>query len=119
MAKLLLQKCLAGIPAAFSNSSKVSFLMLANLLVFKSVTMNDMIFGWTVSTSSGMGKILLPMKNWAYFALSFVQSFFFPFVPTRRLAFLAPFELAVSNWPGAMMPVMMMMVMMAIPVFFK
>ena len=32
---------------------------------------------------------------------------------TRRLAFLAPFELVVSNWPGVMMTVMK-----AIPVFF-
>ena len=72
MVKLLQQKYLAGIPAAFSNSSKVSFFKPAYLLVFKSVTMNDIIFGWTVSTSSGKGKILLPMKNWAYFAFSFV-----------------------------------------------
>ena len=36
-------------------------------------------------------------------------------MPTRRLAFLALFEPAVSNWPVAMMPVMMT-VKKAIPV---
>ena len=37
--------------------------MPANLLFFKSVTIKDIIFGWTVSTSSGIGKILLPIRT--------------------------------------------------------
>ena len=41
----LLQKYLAGIPATFSNSSKVSFLIPASLLVFRSVTKNKIVFG--------------------------------------------------------------------------
>ena len=69
VAKLLLQKYLAGIPVAFSNSSKVSFFIPANLLVFRSVIINEIVFGWTISTNSGIGKILFPTKNFAYFAL--------------------------------------------------
>ena len=40
-----------------------------------SVMINDMILGWTESLISGIGKIRLTIKNWAYFALSFEQSF--------------------------------------------
>ena len=57
-AKLRLQKYLAGIPVAFSNFANVFFLMLANLLVFKSVTTKDRVLGSTSLTSLGIGNIL-------------------------------------------------------------
>ena len=77
VAKLLLQKYLAGIPAAFISSSKVSFLIPTSLLVFKSVIINDIVFGCTASPSSGIGKILFPLKYCVYLALSFAQSWGF------------------------------------------
>ena len=73
VAKLRLQKYLAGIPAAFKSSSNFSFFNPANLLVFISVTIKDRVFGWTASTNSGIGRIQFPWKYWAYFsALSFL-----------------------------------------------
>ena len=70
VAKLLLQKYLTGILAAFRNSSKVSFLILVSFLVFRSVTIKESVFGWTASTYSGIGSILFPWEYWAYLALS-------------------------------------------------
>ena len=73
MAKLRLQKYLTGIPAAFKSSSNLSFFRPANRLVFISVTIKDRVLGWTASTNSGIGRIRLPLKYWAYFsALSFL-----------------------------------------------
>ena len=73
VAKLRLQKYLAGIPAAFKISSNLSFFSLASLLVFMSETIKDRVFGWTASTSSRIGRILFPLKYWAYFStLSFL-----------------------------------------------
>ena len=66
LAKLRPQKYLAGIPVAFSSSSNVSFLIPANLLVLKSVTIKDKVLGWTASTFSDMSKILSILKYWAY-----------------------------------------------------
>ena len=97
MGKLRLQKYLAEIPAAFSGSSNVSFLILANHMVLKSVTIKDIILNWTASTNSGMGKTLLPLKYWAYCRLCPLQSpqgTFSLAVPTRRLALMALFVLA-------------------------
>ena len=71
VAKLRLQLYLAGIPADFS---KVSFLRPLSLLVFRSMTTNDIVFGCTSFTSWGMGKILLPWKDWEYFSLFFMWS---------------------------------------------
>ena len=72
VAKLRLQKYLAGIPAAFKSSSNFSFFRPADILVFMSVTIKDRVFGCTVSTNSVIGRIRLPWKYWAYFsALSF------------------------------------------------
>ena len=68
VAKLRLQKYLAGIPAAFKISSNLSFFSPASLLVFMSETIKDRVFGWTASTSSGIGRILFPLKYWAYFS---------------------------------------------------
>ena len=68
--------------------------------------MKEIILGWTASTRSGIGKILLPLKYWAYLALSLAWSFgeFFVFwsMPTRRQVLLALFgpggiKLAVSD----------------------
>ena len=53
VAKLRLQKYLAGIPAAFKISSNFSFLSPASFLVFMSETIKERVFGWTASTSSG------------------------------------------------------------------
>ncbi len=75
VAKLRLQKYLAGIPAAFKISSNLSFFSPASLLVFMSETIKDRVFGWTASTSSGIGRILFPLKYWAYFSTQF--PFFF------------------------------------------
>ncbi len=73
VAKLRLQKYLAGIPAAFKISSNLSFFSPASLLVFMSETIKDRVLGWTASTSSGIGRILFPLKYWAYFStLSFL-----------------------------------------------
>ena len=60
--------------AAFSKPSNTSFLIPANLRDFKSVTTNDMIFGWTSLTSSGIGRILFPSKYFSYFALISLKS---------------------------------------------
>ena len=68
-------------PAVLSSSSNDSFLSPASLLVLKSVTTNDRVLGSTASTSSGMGRISLSLKYFAYFVtLSFSWSsgdFFF------------------------------------------
>ena len=53
----------------------MSFLIPANLRDFKSVTTNDMIFGWTSLTSSGIGRILFPSKYFSYFALISLKFF--------------------------------------------
>ena len=54
------------------TSSNVSFLSRASLLVFKSVTTNDRVFGSTASTSSAIGSISFSLKYFAYFVtLSF------------------------------------------------
>ena len=47
VAKLCLQKHLAGIPAAFNNSSNVSFFIPANFLVLGSVIIKDRVLGKT------------------------------------------------------------------------
>ena len=73
VAKLHLQKYLAEIPAALKSSSNLPFFRPANLLVFISVTIKDRVLGWTACTNSGIGRIRLPWKYWAYFsALSFL-----------------------------------------------
>ena len=51
VAKLRLQKYLAGILAAFKISSNLSFFSPASLLVLMSETIKDRVFGWTASTS--------------------------------------------------------------------
>ena len=66
--------------AAFSKPSKVSFLIPASLFVFKSVTTNDIIFGCTSCTSSGIGSILFPWKYFSYFSLNFEKSFGLGFI---------------------------------------
>ena len=84
MAKLRLQKYFAGIPAAFTKSSNMSFFIPVSRLVFMFVIMNDIVFGCTASTSSGIGRILLPLKYWAYCHCPF-YSFKVPFWRVCRL----------------------------------
>ena len=35
---------------------------------------NEIVFGWTISTNSGIGKILFPMKYFAYCSLFLAKS---------------------------------------------
>ena len=51
VAKLLRQKYLPGMFAVFRKSSKVFFFNSASLLVLRSVTMKDRVFGSTASTN--------------------------------------------------------------------
>ena len=60
--KLLQQRYLPGMFADFKMSSKVSFFKPANLLVRRSVTTNDRVFGSTALTNSGMGRISPSLK---------------------------------------------------------
>ena len=62
VAKLLRQKYFPGMFALFSKSSKVSFLSPASLLVLRSVTTKDRVFGSTSFTSSGIGRISPSLK---------------------------------------------------------
>ena len=62
-------------PAVLMTASNVSFLSRASLLVFKSVTTNDRVFGSTASTGSAIGSISFSLKYFAYFVtLSFSWS---------------------------------------------
>ena len=82
VAKLRRQKYRHGIPTDLKTSSKASFLMPASLLVFRSVTTKDRIFGSNVSVNSGIGKISLSLKYGAYFptlSLSYSLADFFFF----------------------------------------
>ena len=115
VAKLRLQKYLAGIPAAFSNSSNVSFLMPASLLVFRSTIMKDRDFVWTASTSSGIGKILLP-TNYCAYPFYIVPVIFF--VPNKRLALKALFGQVGWYWPESMIAKMVVMAVF-LPAFNK
>ena len=62
VAKLRLQKYLAGIPAAFNSSSKDSFLIPASLLVLMSAIIKDRFFYYNSFTTSSIGKIRFPWK---------------------------------------------------------
>ena len=107
VAKLRLQKYIAGIPAAFKISSNFSFLSPASLLVFMSETIKDRVFGWTASTSSRICRIRFPLKYWAYFPpcpfCNLVLFFYLP-ASTRRLVLTALFELAELYSPSLMFP---------------
>ena len=56
--KLHMQKYRHETPAVFKSSLKVSFFILANLLVLKSDVTNDRVFDSTVSTKSGISRTL-------------------------------------------------------------
>ena len=61
VAKLLRQKYLPGMFAVLRKSSKVSYFNPACLLVLRSVTTKDKVFGSTASTNSGMVNISLSL----------------------------------------------------------
>ena len=99
VAKLCRQKCRHGIPADFKSSSNVSFLTPANLLVLRSMMMNDRVFGSTFATDSGIGSILFPRKYDSVLIIWCRPFFLLP----RRLELLAVFVLVESSWPGVML----------------
>ena len=72
--KLLRQKYWQGTPAFRRRSSKPSFFSPTSRLVFKSVITSDNILGSSFSITSGRGKILLPLKYWAYLPTRFFFS---------------------------------------------
>ena len=72
VAKLLLQIYFPGMPALFKVSSNFSLFTFASLLVLISVITKDIVFGSTACTNSGISRILLSLKYFAYlFFLSF------------------------------------------------
>ena len=60
--KLLRQKYLPGMFAEFKMPSKVSVFKPASLLVSRSVTTNERVFGSTASTNLSMDRISLSLK---------------------------------------------------------
>ena len=95
-------------PAVFNTSSNASFFKPASLLVFKFVTTNDRVLGSTASTNSGIGKISLSLKYFAYFwTLSLAGSagdfYFFLIAATRRLALAVAFMQVVLSEPMKLM----------------
>ena len=68
VAKLLRQKYWHGMPAFLNNSSNVSFFSPTNLLVLRSETTSERILGVNLFSNSGMGRISLPLKYFAYFS---------------------------------------------------
>ena len=71
VAKLLRQKYWQGTPAFRRRSSNPSFFSPTSRLVFRSVITSDNILGSSFSIISGMGKISLPLKYWAYLPTRF------------------------------------------------
>ena len=66
VAKLFRQKYWQGMPAFFRSSSNASFFNPTRRRVLRSETTTEGILGSNASTLSGMGKISLPTKYWAY-----------------------------------------------------
>ena len=75
VAKLHWQKYRHGMPADFRSSSKVSFLISANLPVLKSVIMSDRVFGSTSVTSSGTYLVSFEVRSILTDSVPFVVSF--------------------------------------------
>ena len=68
VAKLLQQKYLTWIPAAFNSFSKVTFLISASLLVFKSVIINEIIFSCIASNQLWDKQSCIAFNVWGIFS---------------------------------------------------